>query len=67
MHSTSGGHGVSVLVIMNGSGSDTLQSTNSFTSFIMAHQGYLCKFCELFCGHSSSSLEFGINLGLGTV
>jgi hypothetical protein len=29
-------------------------------------QGYLCKFCELFCGHSSSSQEFvtvGINLG----
>ena len=22
----------------------------------VAHQGYLCKFCELFCGHSSSSL-----------
>jgi hypothetical protein len=30
------------------------------------HQGYLCKFCELFCGNSSSSQEFvtvGINLG----
>jgi hypothetical protein len=28
--------------------------------------GYLCMFCELFCGHSSSSQEFvtvGINLG----
>jgi len=22
------------------------------------HQGYLCKFCELFCGHSSSSQEW---------
>jgi len=21
------------------------------------HQGYLCKFCELFCGHSSSSQD----------
>ena len=21
----------------------------------VVHQGYLCKFCELFCGHSSSS------------
>jgi hypothetical protein len=20
----------------------------------VVHQGYLCKFCELFCGHSSS-------------
>jgi hypothetical protein len=32
----------------------------------VVHQGYLCKFCELFCGHSSSSQEFvivGINLG----
>ena len=32
----------------------------------VAHQGYLCKFCELFCGHTSSSQEFvtvGINLG----
>ena len=31
----------------------------------VVHQGYLCKFCELFCGHSSSSQEFftvGINL-----
>ena len=30
------------------------------------HQGYLCKFWELFCGHSSSSQEcvpVGINLG----
>jgi Pyruvate/2-oxoacid:ferredoxin oxidoreductase delta subunit len=24
----------------------------------VVHQGYLCKFCELFCGHSSSSQEF---------
>ena len=32
--STSGGHGVSVLVSVTGSGSDSLQSTNSFTSFI---------------------------------
>ena len=24
----------------------------------MVHQGYLCKFCELFCGHSSSSQEW---------
>jgi hypothetical protein len=32
----------------------------------VVHQGYLCKFCELCCGHSSSSQEFvtvGINLG----
>ena len=32
----------------------------------VVHQGYLCKFCELLCGHSSSSQEFvtvGINLG----
>ena len=32
----------------------------------VVHQGYLCKFCELFCSHSSSSQEFvtvGINLG----
>ena len=32
----------------------------------VVHQGYLCKFCELFCGHSSSTQEFftvGINLG----
>jgi hypothetical protein len=32
----------------------------------VVHQGYLCKFCELFCGHSSSSQELvtvGINLG----
>jgi hypothetical protein len=32
----------------------------------VVHQGYLCKFCELFCGHCSSSQEFvtvGINLG----
>jgi hypothetical protein len=31
----------------------------------VVHQGYLCKFCELFCGHSSSSQELfnvGINL-----
>jgi hypothetical protein len=30
------------------------------------HQVYLCKFCELFSGHSSSSQEcvtVGINLG----
>ena len=30
------------------------------------NQGYLCKFCELFCGHSSSTQEcvtVGINLG----
>ena len=33
----------------------------------VVHQVYLCKFCELFCGHSSSSQEFvtvGINLGI---
>jgi hypothetical protein len=24
----------------------------------VVHQGYLCKFCELFCSHSSSSQEF---------
>jgi sorbitol-specific phosphotransferase system component IIC len=33
----------------------------------VVHQGYLFKFCELFCGHSSSSQEFvtvGINLGI---
>jgi hypothetical protein len=32
----------------------------------VVHQGYLCKICELFCGHSSSSQKFvtvGINLG----
>ena len=32
----------------------------------VVHQRYLCKFCELFCGLSSSSQEFvtvGINLG----
>jgi hypothetical protein len=32
----------------------------------VVHQGYLSKFCELFCGHSSSSQEcvtVGINLG----
>ena len=32
----------------------------------VVHQGYLCKFCEPFCGHSSSSQEcvtVGINLG----
>ena len=32
----------------------------------VVQQGYLCKFYELFCGHSSSSQEFatvGINLG----
>jgi hypothetical protein len=31
----------------------------------VVHQGYLCKFCEPFCCHSSSSQEFvtvGINL-----
>jgi hypothetical protein len=31
----------------------------------VVHQGYLCKFCELFCGHSSSShkcVTVGINL-----
>jgi hypothetical protein len=31
----------------------------------VVHQGYLCKFCELFYVHSSSSQEFvtvGINL-----
>ena len=35
----------------------------------VVHQGYLYKFCELFCGHSSSSQEFvtvGINLGIVT-
>jgi hypothetical protein len=25
---------------------------------IVVHQGYLCKFCEQFYGHSSSSQEF---------
>ena len=33
----------------------------------VVHQGYLCKFCEPFCGHSSSSQEIGtvgINLGI---
>ena len=32
----------------------------------VVHQGYLCKVCELFCGHSSLSKEcvtVGINLG----
>jgi hypothetical protein len=24
----------------------------------VVHQGYLSNFCELFCGHSSSSQEF---------
>jgi hypothetical protein len=33
----------------------------------VVHQGYLCKFWEPFCGHSSTSQEFvtvGINLGI---
>ena len=30
------------------------------------HQGYLCKFCELFCGHSSSSQEF-VTVGIALV
>ena len=32
----------------------------------VVHQGYLCKFCDLFCGHSSSSqkcVTVGVNLG----
>jgi hypothetical protein len=34
----------------------------------VVHQGYLCKFCELFCGHSSSSQElFTVGINLGTV
>jgi hypothetical protein len=34
----------------------------------VVHQGYLCKFCELFCGHSSSSQEFvTVDINLGTV
>ena len=36
----------------------------------MVHQGYFCKFCELFCGHSSSSQEVVTvninNINLGT-
>jgi hypothetical protein len=30
------------------------------------HQGYLSKFCELFCGHSSSSQEF-VTVGITLV
>jgi hypothetical protein len=34
----------------------------------VVHQGYLCKFCELFCGHSSSSQEcFTVGINLGTL
>jgi hypothetical protein len=34
----------------------------------VVHKGYLCKFCELFCGHSFSSQEFvTVVINLGTV
>ena len=34
----------------------------------VVHQGYLCKFYELFCGHSPSSQEyFTVGINLGTV
>jgi hypothetical protein len=34
----------------------------------VVHQGYLSKFCELFCGHSSSSQEcITVDINLGTV
>ena len=32
----------------------------------VVHQGYLCKFCELFCGHSSSSQEF-VTVGITSI
>jgi hypothetical protein len=32
----------------------------------VVHQGYLSKFCELFCGHSSSSQEF-VTVGITVV
>jgi hypothetical protein len=32
----------------------------------VVHQGYLSKFCELFCGHSSSSQEF-VTVGITLV
>ena len=43
------------------------KNTNGYYDSLV-HQGYLWKFCELFCGHSSSSQEF-VTVGntLGTV
>jgi hypothetical protein len=32
----------------------------------VVHQGYLSKFCKLFCGHSSSSQEF-VTVGITLV
>jgi hypothetical protein len=32
----------------------------------VVHQGYLSKFCELFCGHSSSSQEW-VTVGITLV
>jgi hypothetical protein len=32
----------------------------------VVHQGYLIKFCELFCGHPSSSQEF-VTVGITLV
>ena len=32
----------------------------------VVHQGYLSKFCELVCGHSSSSQEF-VTVGITLV
>jgi hypothetical protein len=51
------------------SGSDSLEAQKKYPWLLydsVVHQGYLFKFCDLFCGHSSSSQEFdtvGINLG----
>jgi hypothetical protein len=47
------GHGVSVL-------------SDPWPYDSVVHQGYLCKFCELFCGHSSSSQE-SFTLGITLV
>jgi hypothetical protein len=41
---------------------------NTHGYMTVVHQGYLCKFCELFCGHSSSSQEcVTVDINLGTV
>ena len=33
------------------------KNTHGYMTVCQVHQGYLSKFCELFCGHSSSSQE----------